>query len=486
MSAIQVSLLRLLNKPYTFDVAVVLIAWSTGTLLWFSVAQALPLNSLQTLWQSAHAPQTFFQWLLHPIAQWDWVSVGVINVLATLSLWLFCRIALLIGISATTTFILFLLLNFNPEYNDVRLSINAFQPVLLLWLVSVWLFLKYYQRHLYRAFVTWAITLWLATLFNPYGLVWALGFPLCFVFWPGGGYHWWQRFLERGKFILGYYALIVAIILLLPSLRNYVAASFHALSERFYFIVDELSLFLSDDSSFSLSGIDGFLIALVLVLINAVRVTGLVILFFVWQTLKRVRQTVLAGRVRLFFAFCLAFAWIYAALSLLYFGSFESDLIYMPITISALWLSSPGVFYIADRFRYGHIRAERQLVIVWLFVAYALASIITFGPSRDYKRAAGLWAQTQTFNQIYSDDKETLYHAGYSPLWENTTHDFSIEVDSPQLVGIDESDLILHRQGRHDEVAIQLANYDILAEFYNRRGDKIYALRLKNHHDHAH
>lgn len=471
-------ILRLLSKPYLFDLTVIVVGWLTGTLLWFSVAQALPLSSLQNLWQSAHEPQTLFQWLIHPIAPWDWLSIGFINGVATLSLWLFCRIALLIGISPSTTFVLFLLLNFNPEYNDARLSVNAFQPVLVLWLLSVWLFLSNYQHHLYRAFFAWAATLWLATLFSPYGLVWALGFPLCFMFWPGG-YFWRQRIYERGKFILSYYAIIIAIVVFIPRLRDYVQHSFFALAERFYFIVEELSLFLSDDSNFSLSGIDGFVIALVLVSLNAARVTGLVILFFVWQGVRRARQTVLSGNVRLFFAFCLVFAWIYAALSLLYYGTFQNDLIYMPITMLVLWLSSPGVFYTLDRFRYGHIRTERQLVIIWLFVAYALASIITFGPSRDYKRAAGLWAQTQTFKQIYSNDKEPLYHAGYSPMHDAYYHHFFIESDDPLQKGVDKNDLILHRQGRHDQAATQLTDYNIVAEFSNRRGDKIYALRLK-------
>ncbi len=475
----QESLVRLVNKPYALDIMVVGLAWATQIIIWLNMAQTLPLSSLQMLWQSAHQPQTVFQWLIHPVAHSDMLAVIVMGLLSSLSLWLFCRIARLIGLSNIVTFALFLLINFNPEYNDVRLTVEPFQLVMVLWLLSVGLFILWYQQHLYRAFIAWAVMLWLAALFDSYAIVWALGFPLCFMFWPSGRYFWWQRVLERGKFMLVYYAVIALVVLLIPSLRESVWQSYVRIIEQFHLVSGEISLFLSDDSSFNLSGLDGFLITMVLVAINALRIAGLLILIFVWIAVWRFRQSVLAGRVQLFFIFCLAFSWVYAALSLLYFGYLQSDLIYIPIIMIILWLSASGVFYVVDRWRYGHIRPERQLIIAWLFVAYALASVISFGPSADYKRAAGLWARTQAYGKLYSNDLQPLYYAGYSPLSSNQSHNFSIEYQRPGAVGIKAQDIILHTQSRHRQLPPTFERYEVIKVFANSRGDRIFALRIK-------
>ena len=122
---------------------------ATSLWLWLEGGRVLDVESLQNLWRSTHHPQTLFEHLLAPLAGNPDLAVAIMAVLSTLSLWLYCRLSRLIGIGPQTTFILFLLLNFNPEYNDVRLQISRFQPVLLLWLAGLHIFLAHYKNHIH-------------------------------------------------------------------------------------------------------------------------------------------------------------------------------------------------------------------------------------------------------------------------------------------------------------------------------------------------
>ena len=215
--------------------------------IWLEGGRVLDVESLQTLWRGGHPPQalidrishilvpltqtpelarlatgihhgittalapTLFVRLLAPLADSPDLAVAIMAILSTLSLWLYCRLSRLIGIGPQTTFLLFLLLNFNPEYNDVRLQISRFQPVLILWLAGLYLFLAHYKNHIHLAFTAWAATAWTAALFVPIAAFWASGFPLLFLFWPGSG-NWRRRLCERGRFLLAYYALIALVI----------------------------------------------------------------------------------------------------------------------------------------------------------------------------------------------------------------------------------------------------------------------------------
>ena len=145
----------------------VTLSLATSLWLWLEGGRVLDVESLQNLWRSTHHPQTLFEHLLAPLAGNPDLAVAIMAVLSTLSLWLYCRLSRLIGIGPQTTFILFLLLNFNPEYNDVRLQISRFQPVLLLWLAGLYLFLAHYKNHIHLAFLGWATTAWLGALFVP-------------------------------------------------------------------------------------------------------------------------------------------------------------------------------------------------------------------------------------------------------------------------------------------------------------------------------
>ena len=183
--------------------------------IWLEGGRVLDVESLQTLWRSGHPPQaliaritrilvplsevpelahlaatihheittalapTLFARLLAPFADSPNLAVAIMAILSTLSLWLYCRLSRLIGIGPQTTFLLFLLLNFNPEYNDVRLQISRFQPVLILWLAGLYLFLAHYKNHIHLAFTAWAATAWTAALFVPIAAFWARASRCC-------------------------------------------------------------------------------------------------------------------------------------------------------------------------------------------------------------------------------------------------------------------------------------------------------------------
>ena len=278
---------------------IVALSLITSLWLWLEGGRVLDVESLQALWYANHTPHNLFEQLLVPLARNPDLAVAVMAALSTFSLWLFCRLARLTGIGAQTTFILFLLLNFNPEYNDVRLQISRFQPVLLLWLAGLYLFLAHYKNHIHLAFLGWATTAWLGALFVPIAAFWAGGFPLLFLLWPGRG-NWRRRLCERGRFLLAYYALIALIIALVPAWRHAIGDWLPELIAQIDLKRSEIAFLINADNPVDLTITEGYLVALVLVALNAIKIMGPVITTLALLALsRRVLNTVLEKRVRL-------------------------------------------------------------------------------------------------------------------------------------------------------------------------------------------
>ena len=453
---------------------------ATSLWLWLEGGRVLDVESLQHLWRSTHHPQTLFEHLLAPLAGNPDLAVAIMAVLSTLSLWLYCRLSRLIGIGPQTTFILFLLLNFNPEYNDVRLQISRFQPVLLLWLAGLYLFLAHYKNHIHLAFLGWAITAWLGALFVPIAAFWAGGFPLLFLLWPGRG-NWRRRLCERGRFLLAYYALIALIIALVPAWRHAIGDWLPELIAQIDLKRSEIAFLINADNPVDLTITEGYLVALVLVALNAIKIMGPVITILALLALsRRVLNTVLEKRVRHFHTCSLIWIWGMAAVAYLYYGYLPSDLYYTPVTMLVLWLSSGVVFYALQRIKSGRIPPERLLILLWLIIAYALASIITIGPRLTYLREAGEWARAhQPANgATYSNNLTALAYSGRPPYLDGQAY---IDMEHPrqEYFELTPDDLLVHIKGRKQAEPQDLDLFDILAEYHNDRGDKAYILRVK-------
>lgn len=458
----------------------VTLSLATSLWLWLEGGRVLDVESLQNLWRSTHYPQTLFEHLLAPLAGNPDLAVAIMAVLSTLSLWLYCRLSRLIGIGPQTTFILFLLLNFNPEYNDVRLQISRFQPVLLLWLAGLYLFLAHYKNHIHLAFLGWATTAWLGALFVPIAAFWAGGFPLLFLLWPGRG-NWRRRLCERGRFLLAYYALIALIIALVPAWRHAIGDWLPELIAQIDLKRSEIAFLINADNPVDLTITEGYLVALVLVALNAIKIMGPVITILALLALsRRVLNTALEKRVRHFHTCSLIWIWGMAAVAYLYYGYLPSDLYYTPVTMLVLWLSSGVVFYALQRIKSGRIPPERLLILLWLIIAYALASIITIGPRLTYLREAGEWARAhQPANgATYSNNLTALAYSGRPPYLDGQAY---IDMEHPrqEYFELTPDDLLVHIKGRKQAEPQDLDLFDILAEYHNDRGDKAYILRVK-------
>ena len=458
----------------------VTLSLATSLWLWLEGGRVLDVESLQNLWRSTHHPQPLFEHLLAPLAGNPDLAVAIMALLSTLSLWLYCRLSRLIGIGPQTTFILFLLLNFNPEYNDVRLQISRFQPVLLLWLAGLYLFLAHYKNHIHLAFLSWATTAWLGALFVPIAAFWAGGFPLLFLLWPGRG-NWRRRLCERGRFLLAYYALIALIIALVPAWRHAIGDWLPELIAQIDLKRSEIAFLINADNPVDLTITEGYLVALVLVALNAIKIMGPVITILALLALsRRVLNTVLEKRVRHFHTCSLIWIWGMAAVAYLYYGYLPSDLYYTPVTMLALWLASGVVFYALQRIKSGRIPPERLLILLWLIIAYALASIITIGPRLTYLREAGEWARAhQPANgATYSNNLTALAYSGRPPYLDGQAY---IDMEHPrqEYFELTPDDLLAHIKGRKQAEPQDLDLFDILAEYHNDRGDKAYILRVK-------
>ena len=456
------------------------LALLTALWIWLEGGRVLDVESLQTLWRSVHEPQDLFECLLAPLQAASDAVVALMALFSTLSLWLFCRISRLIGIGPQTTMLLFLLLNFNPEYNDVRLQVSAFQPAMLLWLAGLYGFLTHYRARLYTAFAAWALTAWLAALFVPAAAFWAGGFPLLFLFWPGRS-NWRQRLCERGGFLLAYYVLIVCIILAVAPWREAVTELLPAFIQNLDLKRHDMSFFINANNPVDLSLFEGVLIALLLVAVNAAKIIGpVIVLLVVLAVTRRAMNTVLERWVRLFFTLSLGYFWAMAALAFMYYDALPSDLYYTPITMLTLWLVSGVVFYALQRVKSGRIPPQRLLILAWLTVAYALASIISFGPSLTYLREAGEWVQQQRGNgRVFSNSLTALYYGGGAPF--RNGEGFAVMGNAvSHYYDIGADDLYIHIQGRKNPQPPQdIELFDTLRTFANERGDTAYILRPK-------
>ncbi|UJF24392.1 hypothetical protein L0B52_08665 [Suttonella sp. R2A3] len=466
----QILAWRPLENSKSLQIIVASLAFITGLLVWFSHGQTFELPALQQLYRAL--PQSW-----SPNVK-TWLGFLFANSLSTLSLWLFTRVALQIGLGITTTFFLFLLLNFNPEFKSVRLDISMMQIVIVLWTLSIYWFLRYYQHHLYRAFLLWAACLWIAALIEPWTWLWVLGLPLCFLFWPGTG-RWWQRGIERGKFLIVYYLLAALLIMLVPLIHQQVFLQFQEMTQRIERAMSDISLFISGDRGFDLAGYDAFVIALVLVVINALKNAGFLILLVVWFAMRHRYSAVLPGRVWLFFAYNLGFAALVGALSLLYLGHLHNDLLYTPITMLILWMSASAVFHLYQRWRAQRIAPQHRLLTVWLLVAYAIASIIQFGPSQDYLRDAGLWAADNAPGKIWSNHYASLFYVGESPIAGQSAQYVRINQDRLPA-DFAHGDVLLYQVGRKQQPAAIIDRLSTQTVFRNQRGDTVYVLTLSD------
>ena len=441
LSSFKAALRQAVQRPaWQQNLFIPALALLTALWIWLEGGRVLDVESLQTLWRSVHKPQNLFESLLVPLQAASDAVAALMALISTLSLCLFCRISRLVGIGPQTTFLLFLLLNFNPEYNDVRLQVSAFQPAMLLWLTGLYLFLAYYRNYLY----------------------------------------WQQRLRERGLFLLAYYALIVCIILVVAPWREAVTAWLPAFIQNLDLKRHDMSFFINANNPVDISLFEGFLIALLLVVVNAAKIIGpVIVLLVVLAVTRRAMNTVLEMRVRLFFAFSLGYFWALSAFAFMYYDALPSDLYYTPITMLTLWLVSGVVFYALQRVKSGRIPPQRLLILAWLMVAYALASIITFGPSLTYLREAGEWAQQHAGGRVFSNSLTALYYGGGAPF-RNSDGFAEMGNAVSHYYDISTGDLYIHIQGRNNpQQPEDFELFDILHTFANERGDKAYILRPK-------
>lgn len=465
---------------YTWNILIVFLSSATTLIIWFNYGEFFDEASIRQIWQARHAPQTLYQHLLSPVALYgDFPVVIFITVVTTLILWLFASISALIGIGRKTFFVLFVLLNFSPEFNKERLVADPYMISVLLWLAAVWWFIRWYRGRLYLAFLGWAMMMWLGGLFSVTSVVWALGFPLCFLFWPGSGTHWWKLLAERGRFLVIYYLLIGLFVLVVPQWRGAIAHMIDMVDVQFHAATLEISLFLSNDNNFSLAVSDAFLIALVLVTLNALKVASVLIVFVLWLSCRRYVSSVLVGRVKLFFIFCLAFSLVSHAFSLLYSGYLQSSRHYLPVLMLLLWLSAGGAYFALQRLLSGRLRPEYLLVAAWFLVAYALASMLQFGPNRYYQREAGQWSAAHPVaGKVLSNSASVLYYAGESPF-----------ADDPNLLSFSElallgdplapSDRYIMVHSLKTPLPEKIHGFTVVRRFSNGRNNAAYIIEAK-------
>lgn len=452
------------QSAWWFQALLLILGMSSAGLLWYFDGQTLGLSSLQTLWQSALVPQNAWQWLLSWVADDVGLAVFWMAVQSSLTLCAFAALALHLGLSYKTTFALFLLMNFNPEFNDVRLSMDSFQLVLFLWLMAVLAWLKCGQR---LGLWLWGGFMWLATCFEPATTLLALVGVWYLVYWEGQ--------TNRMQSALLYGMVMSLALLLLPQNQDFILAFGqdvwawqHGASERL--------LQLGDRAMMSLSALESYGLALALVVQQTLACAGLlvvgILVFGVRSGVRRQTPSVLLLKAERFLWLGLVLWGLMLTLLLVYQGRTLGDLAYMPLVMVILLLRANVVFYILQRLR--ALADIQQLVLFWLVVTFGLASMMSFGPSASYLREAGQWGQSALL-PVMSNNRQVLFYAGRSPLVGGADYvaDFAPQSALPST----EPHIMLYQHHRKALLPATWAPYQVVASFQNRHGDRVYALR---------
>lgn len=441
------------EKAWAFDALLLVVAGLTQWVLWLNDEQTLPADSLRLLWRSAHAPQSVFEGLIAPVASCEGCVVALMGAMSMGTLWGFYRVSRALGWSSGVSFVLFLLLNFNPEYNDVRLNVDGFQGVMLLWVWALWLWVRFEGRWgIFLGLLTMGLAVWIDGL----AWVWLLGLPLCA-----------GCFFKR-RVMLGYYLMLALVVL--GSLPLW--GSLSGLGREVWGAWVQIQF--AQAQAVVWSGVDAWGLALAMALLKLVKMMGWVIVLLVGLGFGY-GKSVLAMRWRMFLLGILGLAVLQGALGVLVFGAEQQDLQLMLAVMGVLWLHGSAVFYGINRWREGQMAVQWRLMLVWLAVSYALASVATFGPSMGYKREAGLWAQAQGVARVVSDDAQVLFYAGRSPFVEEG--DLLLGGVEDWQLGVE--DLLLYTVHRHAKEAVELEGFTLLRTFNNRHGDKVLALQLR-------
>lgn len=438
----------------------------SSIILWLNVGRTWDSETLKQLWLIRNTPQSLFHYLIYPFAQLgDGAVLALLMGLNALTLCLFVKIATSVGIGRGVSFCLYLLLNFSPEYNDTRLVLDAYLFAVVLWLISLNWFLNHQEGSIYKAFLGWAIPLWLAVFFDRTMLFWVLGFPLCFLLWPSMGRTLLAKLVDRGKFLLIYYVLILVLVMIVPFWREAIGEMLATANQQFATITHKMTLVVSGDQGVDLDFWSALLIAIILNAINILQIAGILVLFILWWTYRTRVRSVLALMVQRFFIYCFVFSLIIASIQLLYQGHFSSNLHYQLSIMLLLWLSASGVFYCLQRLMTGALSSEKLLVLCWVLLAYVLASLIQFGPSASHRRAAGEWVKAQHWQQtVKSNSAVALYYADQSPFAVHGT----LSANDPYWIW---------DQNRKYPLPEYFLDYEVLARFSNRHGDTVYVLK---------
>lgn len=454
------------QSAWCFQALLLILGAGSAALLWYFDEQTLGLSSLQTLWQSAFAPRHAWENFLWFLDLNITGAVWLMGFLSCVSLCLFAAIALHLGLSQKTTFTLFLLINFNPEYNDVRLSVDVFQLVIPLWLAGWLAWLKCERGW---GLLVWSACVWLGAYFEP---------ATCLLVLFGS---WYLAYLERGTLQQSalWYGLLMTFAVLMVWRNLFFILQLLEEVLGWEGIVSEHLLQFNEHTIMYLSALEGYCLALALVVVNGLACAGLLLVgllvFGVMSGARHQMPSVLLLKIQRFLWLGVGL-WTLMLALLLYRGQMLSDLAYMPLVMMILLLRANVVFYGLQRLR--GLTDIQRLVLFWLVVSYGLASMVSFGPSAGYLREAGQSSKAvQPMSvRVLSNNRQVLFYAGRSPLDDGADYvaDFM-----PSVLPTSSRHLMLYHHHRKALLPKSWGEYQVWDTFQNRHGDRVYVLHYQ-------
>ncbi|MPV85157.1 hypothetical protein [Ostreibacterium oceani] len=385
-------------------------------------AALLPMWQLQQmeLTQPAQSPYEVFG-ILGVVGHWLHDGLGLSLTASVYGLLLVVHAGIIglillitqrLQLALLTQWILLFLVLCHPNYNDFRTYLMNEPIYWLIWLVGVYVLLRFYRERPVFTGIIWIVLFLLAGQLSLAAWFWLLLFPF--------GAFLIKDWRSKSVFIaLVCYAAVMILLMLFPL--------YHGESPLHFFIeiagqTNRLSDWLRlnnaawlDESDRLIPAIFVFSGATSIVLIHMMMSLGLVcglLAFYAWR--KKQYQVVHSAYLSL-----LIYVFIFdilVAILLWVFAAEYSGLYFFASVFLIFILAALGLSYVFKKLLTHRYPRHFSLVIIWCLVAYFASGYIIFGPTKTHIKAAGSYAKaTLTDYPIYANDETFLYYAGRHP-----------------------------------------------------------------------
>lgn len=381
----------------------------------------------------------------------------------------------------------------HPQLNEHRADIFRDNGYWAFYLLAVWLFIKYYKLPQLRYALAWGIAIFVTILFRIEGVAFLCLLPLTLLFKRDLNLP--RRLLTlAGAWLLGFVGLLLLLVgwVINPEavMHNigrldeplrWVGYLWHGLSGHLQEQAARLSQAILNQYSenHALHAVIAALIAILAFgVFSALSLVYAVLIF----------HSFISGTFRTFLAVDMQRIIIgLVAINLVVLSLFLLKMFFltgrypMPLALTLMLVLPFHLIALQDRWRMGQIRPLVRTLYLALaglaVVAVCVDGLVTFGPSKQHIKMAGLWIahEAPASARLYTNDEVVAYYAG---RWQPIDYDgFNETLRQLREGGWRNFDYLAIRAKKHDKAletaARQAVGQEPVKVFVNNHGERL-------------